>query len=212
MRIGAFQIGEPLPELREPHALVMLHPWVDIGGVGSTVLELLEDYLGAMQLGKLSQPGDFFDFTRYRLVIHLVEGQREIEIPNSYINYAKYANGNDFLFFHIKETDNLSHDHKPEKIVRLLEEIDEKVIKKFLTLDPSSHVIAVTADHTTSSIIGEHVGDPVPVTIWGAGVRTDPVSSFDEYSCARGGLCRIKGKNLIYILMDLINRMKKFGA
>ncbi|MFX0100101.1 MAG: 2,3-bisphosphoglycerate-independent phosphoglycerate mutase [Candidatus Hodarchaeota archaeon] len=119
---------------------------------------------------------------------------------------------NDFLFFHIKETDNLSHDHKPEKIVELLEEIDEKVIKEFLLLDPASHVMAVTADHTTSSVTGEHVGDPVPVAIWGTGVRTDPVAKFDEYSCARGGLCRIKGKELIYILMDLIDRVKKFGS
>lgn len=119
---------------------------------------------------------------------------------------------NDFLFFHIKETDNLSHDHKPEKIVKLLEEIDEKVIKKFLSLDPTNHVIAITADHTTSSVLGEHVGDPVPVIIWGTGVRVDKVSRFDEYSCTKGSLCRIRGKDLIYILMDLIGHMKKFGA
>lgn len=34
MRIGAFELVEPLPELRDPHAFAMIRPWVDVGSVG----------------------------------------------------------------------------------------------------------------------------------------------------------------------------------
>jgi len=103
MRIGAFQVKEPLPDLREPHALAVLRPWVDVGGVGSMTIALLEDYLHAKPLGKLFRPGDFFDFTRYRPAIRLVKGQREVEIPNSFINCSGRSDGNDFLLFQLLE-------------------------------------------------------------------------------------------------------------
>ena len=66
MRIGAFEIDEPLPELREPHALVTLRPWVDVGRVGRQTLIRLERHLDAQEIGKLARPGNFYDFTRYR--------------------------------------------------------------------------------------------------------------------------------------------------
>jgi len=103
MKIGAFQVKEPLPELNEPTVLLVLDPWIDVGDVGTTTLGLLEKYLGAERLGELPRPGDFFDFTRYRPVIRLVDGEREVEIPNSYINYAHHSSGEDFLFMHMRE-------------------------------------------------------------------------------------------------------------
>ena len=103
MRIGAFQIREPLPELSEPHALTMLHPWIDIGAVGSTTLTLLENHFQAKPLGKLIKPGNFFDFSRYRQLTRLIEGQRDIEIPNTFINYARSSGDHDLLFLHLLE-------------------------------------------------------------------------------------------------------------
>jgi len=35
MRIGAFDLPEPVPTLRDAHALVMIRPWVDVGSVGT---------------------------------------------------------------------------------------------------------------------------------------------------------------------------------
>src|ERR671939_504528 len=51
MRIGAFEFPEPMPELREPHALAMIRPWVDVGSVGSLTLRRLERHFGAQPLG-----------------------------------------------------------------------------------------------------------------------------------------------------------------
>jgi len=103
MRIGGFQIKESLPELHEPHALAILIPWIDVGGVGSMTVTLLEKHLHAKPLGKLIKPGNFFDFTRYRPVIRSVKGRRKVEIPNSFINHVRLPGGNDLLLLHLLE-------------------------------------------------------------------------------------------------------------
>lgn len=103
MRIGAFDIDEPVPDLKEPHAIAMLRPWIDVGSVGSLVISRLEAYLEAKELGRLARPGNFFDFTRYRPVIYLGEGQRRVAIPNIRVTCAKRETGNDFVFLHLLE-------------------------------------------------------------------------------------------------------------
>ncbi len=76
MRVGEFELIEPVPELRNPCAIVMLRPWVDVGRVGTIVLTKLERYLGAKELGRLARPGTYFDFTRYRPRTRIVGGQK----------------------------------------------------------------------------------------------------------------------------------------
>ncbi len=58
----------------------------------------------------------------------------------------------------------------------------------------------------------DHTGDPVPIVISGPEVRVDDVKNFNERSAAKGGLCRIRGNNIMDILMDLMNLSTKFGA
>lgn len=60
MRLGAFEIDEPVPELNEPHALAMLQPWIDVGGVGTLTLSWLEGHFQAKEVGRLARPGNFF--------------------------------------------------------------------------------------------------------------------------------------------------------
>ena len=103
MRVGAFELQEPLPELRDPHVFAMIRPWVDVGSVGTLTLNRLERYLGSKELGRLQRPGEFFDFTRYRPSMRLVDNERRVRIPNSIIRYATTENGPDYLFFHLRE-------------------------------------------------------------------------------------------------------------
>ena len=119
MKIGAFEINEPVPELHEPHALVMIRPWVDVGSVGSLTLRQMERHFQGQQLGKLERPGTFFDFTRYRPTVKIVSGQREMTYPNSFINYAQPLNGPDLLFLHLLEPHAMAEDYV-ESIVDLL--------------------------------------------------------------------------------------------
>ena len=89
MRIGCFQLHDPVPELSEPYVLACLRPWIDVNGVGSLVLSELEARLGAGRLGCLSRPGRFYDFTRYRPIIRIEGGIRDFSVPNTSVHYAQ---------------------------------------------------------------------------------------------------------------------------
>jgi len=103
MRVGGFEITEPLPELNEPYAFASLHPWIDVNNVGSLTLNGLEAQFGAKELGKLAKPGNFFDFTRYRPTVCIKEGIRQVSIPNTTVHYAKRKGSNDLLFLRLLE-------------------------------------------------------------------------------------------------------------
>jgi 2,3-bisphosphoglycerate-independent phosphoglycerate mutase len=77
---------------------------------------------------------------------------------------------------------------------------------------PDVAYLALTADHSTPCCVKDHTGDPVPLVIYGKGVRTDRVRTFDEIACAEGGLGRLRGVDLLPVLMDLAGRAEKFGA
>lgn len=121
MRIGAFEIQEPVPNLQNTRAIAMLRPWIDVGRVGTLVLGQLERKMGASELGKLARPGTFFDFTRYRPRIRIIEGKRVFSTPNSIINYAKDSHTErDYLFLHLREPHAFGEDYA-EAIVELAE-------------------------------------------------------------------------------------------
>ena len=125
MRIGAFQLDEPLPDLHEPHTFAMLRPWIDVGSVGSLVLSRLEALSKAKELGRLAKPGNFFDFTRYRPTMYLKEGEREVVIPNTLVTYAKRETGNDFVFLHLLEPHMLGEIYV-DSVLLLLEKLGVK--------------------------------------------------------------------------------------
>ncbi len=127
MRVGPFELKEPLPELKEPHALVRLEPWVDVGSVGVLTLSWLETRFQAKELGKLARPGDFFDFTRYRPTSYFIEGRRQLTIPNVHITYAKRRRGKDFLFLHLLEP----HSHGEIFVDSLLRLMGKLGVKRY---------------------------------------------------------------------------------
>ena len=119
---------------------------------------------------------------------------------------------NEFVLLHVKATDVASHDRNIEQKIELIEKIDRMLGYVLSNIDLDATYVAVTADHTTSSITRDHEGDPVPIVITGPYVRRDDVEEFDERSCAKGGLNRIRGVDLMPILMNLIGKTEKFGA
>ena len=111
MRVGEFEITEPIPKLRKPHVIASLRPWVDAGSVGTLALSRLERHLKAKDLASLAEPGRFFDFTRYRPMVYYADGQRRMTIPNTTVRYAKGEGKFDFLFVHILEPHSLAEDY-----------------------------------------------------------------------------------------------------
>ena len=107
MQVEEFELQEPLPSLKDPHAIAILRPWVDAGNVGTVALFRLEQALGAQEIGRLARPGEFFDFTRYRPTTQQVEGKRVLSVPNTVISYAGGKNPeHDFLFLRVLEPHN----------------------------------------------------------------------------------------------------------
>ena len=130
MKVGAFELQEPLPELRDPHVFAMIRPWVDVGSVGTLTLNRLERYLGSKELGRLNRPGEFFDFTRYRPSMRLVDNERRVRIPNSIIRYATTENGPDYLFFHLREP----HANSETYTDSILEVVEKFNVKRYCRL------------------------------------------------------------------------------
>ena len=120
MRISEFELTEPVPEMKDTIAVSMLRPWIDVGRVGTLSLRALQRYLGAKEIGRLSRPGKFFDFTRYRPRMRLVNGKRTFTKPNTIAHYAHddYTD-RDYLFIHVREPHNFGEDYT-EAIVELL--------------------------------------------------------------------------------------------
>jgi len=141
-------------------------------------------------------------------------GMDVLEVPSNYSERVKEAvrtlDEYDILLLNIKEADEASHDHNFEKKISIIEEIDS-ALEPFLDFIKENYV-AILCDHTTAVSSADHTGDPVPLTIAGPEVRVDDVVEFDERSAAKGGLCRIRGLDIMPILMDLMNRSEKFGA
>ena len=103
MRIGDFEFDDSLPELRDPHVLAVLRPWIDVGNVGTLSLRRLERHLGAKEVGRLVRPGRYYDFTRYRPKSVLRKGKREYTIPSTTIKFAKREQGPDLITLHLLE-------------------------------------------------------------------------------------------------------------
>ena len=111
MKLGEFEIQEPVPELKDPHVVAVLRPWIDVGSVGTLTLSRLERHLRAQELGRLARPGMFYDFTRYRPRSLLNQGQRELSIPNTILRYANIEEGPDLILVHLLEPHNHSEEY-----------------------------------------------------------------------------------------------------
>ncbi|MDI9641940.1 MAG: 2,3-bisphosphoglycerate-independent phosphoglycerate mutase [Archaeoglobales archaeon] len=117
----------------------------------------------------------------------------------------------DVVLLHIKAPDEIGHDRDFEGKVEFIEKLDTH-LGKLLELDFSKNCLIVTSDHSTPVRVGEHTADPVVVSVVHEGVRVDEVKNFSEFSAPKGGLCRIRGMDLLNIALDLLDLSKKFGA
>jgi predicted ATP-grasp superfamily ATP-dependent carboligase len=122
MKVGAFQLDEPIPELSNPHAFAVLRPWINVGDAGSLAIDAIETQLDVKTLGKLSRPGQFYDFTRYRPQLYFLEGRRRMDIPNTTINYAQRTDENDLVFLSLMEPHMFGEYYSTSvvKVLRLL--------------------------------------------------------------------------------------------
>lgn len=121
----------------------------------------------------------------------------------------------DFDFFHVhsKAPDEASDLKDPQKKMEIIEDLDRglgRVIPGIIE-DPDI-LLVLCSDHSTPSggpLI--HSGEPVPLLFCGEGVRRDNVAAFDEVSAAAGSLGPVRGKELMYLVLNYLDRIKLSG-
>lgn len=124
---------------------------------------------------------------------------------------VKALNDYDVVVVHVKAPDIAGHDGQARLKVEVIERIDDSLslVREGFK---EEWILGLTADHTTPCETGDHSADPVPLLVYGAGVRRDSVTTFDEIAAARGGWGRLRGVDVMPLLLDLANRTMKFGA
>ena len=129
------------------------------------------------------------------------------------LRVARDAKDYDFIHVHTKMPDEAGHTKNPWYKKEVIEAIDRAMsvaVSEILT--DNEVLLVVTADHSTaSSGIMIHTGETVPLTMVGKYVRRDKVGEFNEVSCASGGLSLVKGKELMYLILNFLDRIKMHG-
>jgi 2,3-bisphosphoglycerate-independent phosphoglycerate mutase len=118
----------------------------------------------------------------------------------------------DFIFVHMKAPDVASHSKNFRDKVKVIEAIDQSFdafAKSELTHE---NYLVITSDHSTPCKLGMHSGDPVPVLIAGPNIRRDHIAEFGERSASAGGLGRLRGPDVMPIILNLLERTVEFGT
>jgi 2,3-bisphosphoglycerate-independent phosphoglycerate mutase len=119
----------------------------------------------------------------------------------------------DFIHVHTKAPDEAAHAKDPVAKKAVIESLDRGIGQALRPLaDDPNVLLVVTADHSTPStgpLI--HSGEPVPLTFRGPGVRRDEVKRFDEISVSSGALGCVRGKELMYLTLNCLDRSKLAG-
>jgi len=117
---------------------------------------------------------------------------KNIELANTIIeNERNFEN----IYLQIKSPDKYSHNKDYRGKIAELENIDKNFFGTLnQKLNFSDFKIILTADHTTSTIIGAHTSAPVPLAI--TSNKPDSVEKFTENECSKGELGTVTGSPL----------------
>jgi 2,3-bisphosphoglycerate-independent phosphoglycerate mutase len=147
--------------------------------------------------------------------IALVLGMAPVDAPTGiprrqqYVEWATLAaealGGYDALYIHIKGPDIPAHDGRAEDKKEVIEDIDQAFFGELMPrINTTKTLLAVTADHSTSSVRKAHTADPVPILVTGPGVAPDLVDSFGERAARDGGLGTMRGVEILPRLVALL--------
>jgi 2,3-bisphosphoglycerate-independent phosphoglycerate mutase len=129
------------------------------------------------------------------------------------LEVALKAKEYDFVHVHTKVTDTAGHTGDPLVKKSVIEQLDRALEYALTEIVPDEDILfIVTADHSTaSSGTMIHTGESVPLVMSGKYIRRDDVGKFDEVSCAAGGLSLVRGKELMYLVLNFLDRGKLWG-
>jgi 2,3-bisphosphoglycerate-independent phosphoglycerate mutase len=126
---------------------------------------------------------------------------------------AKSATDYDFIHVHTKAPDQAAHTKDPRHKKATIESLDRALAYAIDEIATDETILLViTADHSTPSTgTMIHSGETVPLTMVGKYTRRDDVSKFNEVSCAGGALGPVRGRELMYLILNFLDRGKLWG-
>lgn len=118
----------------------------------------------------------------------------------------------EFVHVHTKVPDEASHTKDYRNKVKGIEALDQGIGRALGSLLNDEIILIITSDHSTPSsgpLI--HSGEPVPITMVGKGIRCDNIQHFNEVDCAGGALGFVQGRDLMYMVLNALDRVKLSG-
>ncbi len=130
------------------------------------------------------------------------------------LRLAKEATDFDFIHVHTKAPDEAAHTKDPAHKKTVIESLDRALGYALDEIVPDDELLLIiTSDHSTASAGSMvHSGETVPLTCAGKYTRRDNVCVFDEISCAAGSLGQVRGKELMYLVLNFLDRGKLWGS
>jgi len=149
-------------------------------------------------------------YPMYKGIAELI-GMKNLGTPSNFKEEIAVLKANydshDFFFVHYKPADSAGEDGNFLQKVASLEEFDES-LKEIIKMSPD--VLVVCGDHSTPSYINSHSWHAVPFLI-NSKYGDAYIDAFDELSCLKGSLGRIKGEELMLLVMAHADKLTKFG-
>lgn len=114
----------------------------------------------------------------------------------------------DWIHVHSMAPDQAAHTKNPVTKVSVIEALDKGIGRSIdMLLQNPEVLVVITADHSTPSSGGlVHSGETVPLLMLGEGIRRDGVECFDEVQCAQGALGQLRGKELMFLIVNHLDR------
>ncbi|MDR0460716.1 MAG: 2,3-bisphosphoglycerate-independent phosphoglycerate mutase [Nitrososphaerota archaeon] len=119
--------------------------------------------------------------------------------------------GNDFVYIHVEAADEASHDGDVKGKIAIIKKIDALIGRVLTGVDLSNTVVVLVSDHVSSCRFKAHTGDAVPVCFAGGSVVSDGVKGFSERLAYKGGLGRIRGKDIMPMVLNYMGKPEKLG-
>lgn len=164
MRIGGFRFNISFLDIDKTYAFATLWPWIDVNSVGTLVLKELKKRFGANEIARLSRPGTFFDFTRYRPTIHIEEdGIRDMIVPNTTIYYGQKEEGIGLMLLRILEP-HMNAEFYIESVLKVFKRFN---VKKYILIGSMYDAVP----HTRPLIVsGYGMGEDMEQTMKNLGI------------------------------------------
>lgn len=115
---------------------------------------------------------------------------------------ARFLKEGDLVYIHVESLDEASHKGDAKEKIRAIEAFDALVgaVVERLEGRGDFRVLALSDLHTTVRE-GAHTSAPVPIALYGAGIKRDRGRSFDERLLVRGSLQVTDGRRLMELFL-----------